>query len=136
MTGVVQFLNRWLNAIGLVLGMAGVAIVWRFGWPQPSFEDGVSIFVEDGTRLPNGRTAGQLAATNRALKARYAIYSPIGLSLILAGFFCQLGHEFLCGWLLYGARSRLCQFEKFRDLSVRGNAVGLKDPVIILIDGA
>lgn len=38
--------------------------------------------------------------------------------------------------MLYGARSRLCQFEKFRDLSVRGNAVGVKEPVIILIEGA
>ena len=90
-TGVVQFLKKWLNAIGLVLGMAGVAVVWRFGWPQPSFEDGVSVYVEDGTPLPDGQTARQVVATNRALKARYAIYSRIGLSLNSGGICLPAG---------------------------------------------
>lgn len=74
-TGVFQFLKKWLNAIGLVLGMAGVAVVWRFGWPQPSFEDGVSIFVEDGTRLPkpNRRTScGYESCTKSTLRDQFS----------------------------------------------------------------
>ncbi len=40
-----------LNTIGLCANIAGVAIVFRYAFPQPSFEGGVGIEVEDATVL-------------------------------------------------------------------------------------
>ena len=49
-----------INSIGLALALIGVAILFRFGPPQPSFEIGTGIAIEDDTPVDaNGRTAKQ-----------------------------------------------------------------------------
>ena len=79
-----------LNAIGLILGMMGAAIVFFYGPPQPSFEQGVGMAVEDNTRLPDGKTAREHDAETRGLRRKYLILSKTGLGLIFAGFGLQL----------------------------------------------
>jgi hypothetical protein len=89
------FFRRWLNAIGLSLGIVGVVFIWIWGPPQPSFERGVSMVLEDATPLPDGTTAAQYAAATEAKESRYRLMSRIGLGLILAGFALQLVNEFV-----------------------------------------
>ena len=79
-----------LNTAGLVLGMVGVLIIFRFGPPQPNFETGVPLSVEDGTPLPSGETAGQYAKRVVAERARYSRFSKAGLVLVFFGFALQL----------------------------------------------
>ena len=90
MSEALPFLCRWLNAIGLSLGIVGVVFIWIWGPPQPSFEPSVSIALEDATPLPDGRTAAQFAADTKAREDHYRLMSRIGLGLILAGFALQL----------------------------------------------
>ncbi len=47
----------WVNTIGLLLNIVGVVLLFFFGFPQPTHQEGVHICVEDGTRLADGRTA-------------------------------------------------------------------------------
>ena len=103
-TGLMRFKNgregaglirRWLNAIGLSLGIIGVVIIFLWGPPQPSFERGVSIGLEDANVLANGRTVAQHDADNAAQQRHYKLMSQTGLALILVGFMFQLANEFL-----------------------------------------
>jgi hypothetical protein len=48
-----------LNTVGLVLSMAGVLIIFRYGPPQPTFESGVALGLEDANVLPDGRTVAE-----------------------------------------------------------------------------
>jgi hypothetical protein len=86
---------RWLNAIGLTLGIIGVIFIWKWGLAQPSFERGVSIGAEENTVFKDGRSMKQMNADKAAAEALYKRKSRIGLSLILAGFACQLANEFV-----------------------------------------
>jgi hypothetical protein len=95
MCDLLLFLRKWLNAIGLSLGLVGVVFIWIWGPPQPSFERGVSIVLEDANRLPDGRTAAQYAADTEAQERHYRFMSRVGLGLILAGFALQLINEFV-----------------------------------------
>jgi len=49
-------LTHLLNITGLVVGIIGVAIIFRFGPPQPNLETGISIGLEDKTPIGEGRT--------------------------------------------------------------------------------
>ena len=79
-----------LNRVGLILGMTGVALVFRWGPPQPTFEQGVGVAVEDATLLADGRAAAEHEVEVRQLKRRHAVLSRIGLGLIGVGFLLQL----------------------------------------------
>lgn len=80
-----------LNTAGLVLGMAGAAVLFFFGAPQPRLEPGVALELEDGTPLESsGKT---VADFNREVEERRRVFSrrsKIGLALIFAGFALQL----------------------------------------------
>ena len=69
---------RWLNTVGLVLGIAGVVILFIWGPPQPDLDPHVKMVQirED-------------EATKR-LKRRHKVRSGIGLVLIGLGFVAQL----------------------------------------------
>lgn len=82
--------SQLLNAVGLVSGMIGVVIIFLYGPPQPNLETGVTRTVEDGTLLPDGRTAAEHDADTRRLKARFAFMSKAGLALVFIGFAFQL----------------------------------------------
>ena len=79
-----------LNIIGLVLNILGVVIVFFYGFPQPTHEEGVSIDAEDATPLGDGRTVAQHNDVVRKTKARYLCMSRLALGLILLGFLFQL----------------------------------------------
>jgi hypothetical protein len=76
---------------GLVLNMIGVAVVWRFGWPQPELATGVALGLEDGTPYgPNGETVADNDRRVVRLRVRYRRASGFGLGLLLAGFCVQV----------------------------------------------
>jgi hypothetical protein len=69
---------RWFNTVGLLLGMAGVVILFIWGPPQPDLDSHIKLVLdqEDETKQP--------------LKGQYEIMSDIGLGLIGLGFGAQL----------------------------------------------
>ena len=69
-------LSRTLNIGSLILYMIGVALLYFFGRPQPSFEEGAGSGLED--------------VDVRKLRIRYNRLSKIGLILISCGFLLQL----------------------------------------------
>ena len=79
-----------LNAIGLVLGMVGVALIFVWGPPQPQLDEGVGLGLEDGTPLGNGLTVAQYNAVVRCRRIRQTLLSRVGLGLIFIGFLSQL----------------------------------------------
>jgi len=82
---------KWLNAFGLILGMLGVVFIFIWGPPQPSFQKGVSLGLEDANPLPNGKTVAQNNADVAAMEKYYREMSEVGLGLIFFGFLCQFG---------------------------------------------
>lgn len=79
-----------LNAIGLILNIAGVVLVFFCGLPQPSHEEGVSMGLEDATVLRDGTSVREINAKKRRRKRLYVTFAYVALSLLLAGFICQL----------------------------------------------
>jgi hypothetical protein len=88
--------NQILNTIGLLLNIGGVALLFRFALPQPSFEEGVGLGLEDGTPLKDGRTVAQYKADVRKLKRQYERRSRLALILIIVGFVFQLFATWVC----------------------------------------
>lgn len=74
---------------GLVMNIIGVMIVWRFGFPQPPFQEYVAISVKDATPMSDGRTAKDHSDDARRQKQKYKTRSNIGMGLILLGFALQ-----------------------------------------------
>ncbi len=70
--------SKWLNAIGLILGIIGVVFIFIWGPPQPSFE-GDALLLESTNE-----------AALAAKKVLYKRMSRIGLGLIGLGFAFQL----------------------------------------------
>jgi hypothetical protein len=86
--------QQLLNSIGLVLGMIGVIIIFRYGPPQPTFESGVAIGLEDGTVLSDGRTVADHDREVSRVRALYSRMSKFGLILVFVGFGFQLWATF------------------------------------------
>lgn len=82
--------NQIINTIGLLLNIAGVVILFFYSPPQPIFEEGVGIGLEDANLLEIGKTVYEYNAGIRRLRRRYEIMSRVALILILAGFILQL----------------------------------------------
>jgi hypothetical protein len=78
-----------LNAAGLFANMVGVLIAFKYGFPQPSFEEAAPLSAEDNTRMPNGRTVREHGADARKLKLLYSSRSRFALTLMGAGFLLQ-----------------------------------------------
>jgi hypothetical protein len=85
-------MRRWLNVIGLIFGMIGVVIIFLWGPPQPSFQQGVWVGLNPGTRLQDrgGKTVAEIDAETAATKTFYQHMSQLGLVFIFIGFGCQL----------------------------------------------
>ena len=80
-----------LNTAGLVLGMAGVGILFVYGPPQPTFEEGVGIGLQGGNVLADGRTVDEHDRDTRRLRDKHSFWSKAGLALGGVGFAIQLG---------------------------------------------
>lgn len=85
-----MFTSQLLNTTGLVLGMVGVVIIFFYGPPQPNLESGVSIGLEDGNPLSDGRTVGQHNEDVEKLRSRHSFCSKAGLVFVFLGFTLQL----------------------------------------------
>jgi len=83
-------MSKWLNTVGLISGIIGVLVLFKWGPPQPSFDRGAALLLEDNTKLPNGKTVAQNAADIASLEDRHKWISKIGLGLIGLGFAFQL----------------------------------------------
>jgi hypothetical protein len=82
---------KWVNEFGLLLNILGVVILFFFGPPQPSFEPGIGIGLEDGTPIgDDGKTVRDHNIEVRRNKRIHERFSQIGLALILIGFTFQL----------------------------------------------
>ena len=66
---------RWANTVGLVLGIVGVLILFRWGPPQPNFDEWVSLSVE----TPESEKAVEGV---KQRKREYENMSSLGLGLI------------------------------------------------------
>lgn len=78
-----------LTEFGLLLGMAGVIVIFIWGPPQPVFQDYVGISVQDATPLSDGRTAKEHVEEEQKKKRHYKRMSSFGLALIFFGFLLQ-----------------------------------------------
>lgn len=73
-------MSQIISSVGLVLDVAGVALLFVYGPPQPDFQE------DDVVVIAN--QAQQAEAI--ALKQKFKFRSRIGLSLLVAGFLLQL----------------------------------------------
>ena len=83
-----------LASVGLVLNMIGVGFAFFFGYPQPSHDEGVSLGLEPGTPLKDGRTVAEFKEDVGRRKAKYLLRSKVGLVLMFAGFALQFAALF------------------------------------------
>ena len=88
-------MTQIINSFGLVLGITGAGILFRWGFPQPSFEEGVGLGLEDANILENGLTVAENNQKVREEKERFTRISKLGLALIIIGFAFQL----VAAWL-------------------------------------
>jgi hypothetical protein len=84
-----------LNRIGLALGIVGVLIIFKWGPPQPDFDEGVGRGLELDTVLKDGRKVSDIAEDVKRLKRWHTGISRFGLSLIILGFAFQLAATWL-----------------------------------------
>lgn len=80
-----------LAIVGLVLNLAGVALLFKFGFPQPQFDEGVSLELEDGTVFDDGTSVRGYTERARITKRRYRRRSGLALLLIMIGVVMQVG---------------------------------------------
>lgn len=88
-------MTQIINSFGLVLGIVGVGILFKWGFPQPSFEESVSIGLEDANVLKNGLTVAENNKNVKEEKEQYTNISKLGLALIIIGF----AFQFVAVWL-------------------------------------
>ncbi len=69
---------QWLNTIGLLLGMAGVLIIFIWGPPQPDLDPHIKRVLEKQDDF------------TKRLRRRHEIMSRVGLGLVGLGFLVQL----------------------------------------------
>ena len=81
---------QWLNTIGLVLGIVGVLIIFRWGPPQPDFDETIGVALDPGIVFADGTKASDMEEATRRLKRRHKVMSRVGLGLIGLGFVAQL----------------------------------------------
>jgi len=78
------------KALGLLLNIAGVILVFFYGFPQPTHEEGIKLGLSEGTRMPDGRTVAEQDEDVRKTRAKYLCMSRLALGLIILGFVFQL----------------------------------------------
>jgi len=89
-------LGQILSTIGLSLNIGGVGMLFHFSWPQPTFEEGVGLGLEDGNVLSDGRTVAEYKEDVRKLKRKYQKRSRLALILVMLGFALQLSATWAC----------------------------------------
>ena len=81
-----------LNSIGLLSDIAGVSILFFYGFPQPS------VHSSDGPALLlSGDVKEKLEEETKVERRKYVIRSTIGLILLISGFSLQI----IANWVGY-----------------------------------
>lgn len=88
-------MGKSLSTIGLVLGIIGVILLFFWAPPQPSFQQGASIGLENGTQLQNGKTVAENNMEIAHKEALYKCMSRIGLVFVGLSFAFQLAGVWL-----------------------------------------
>lgn len=73
-------MSQIISSAGLLLDIAGVAVLFVYGPPQPDFQEDDAVVVSNEAQ----RTSA------KALKQKFKFRSRVGLSLLVAGFALQL----------------------------------------------
>jgi hypothetical protein len=73
-----------LNALGLLLGMAGVLLIFFWGPPLPEIRGSKSASV-----LADGKRVANIEGAEKQLRHRHEIISRFGLGLVFFGFAAQ-----------------------------------------------
>lgn len=81
---------QFWSTLGLLLGMAGIVLIFRWGPPQPSFDEGVRRALEEATVFDDGTKVSDIIAEQRERKRRHQFMSRFGLAFIFLGFLSQL----------------------------------------------
>jgi hypothetical protein len=87
--------SHFAGSFGMLLGLIGTLILFKYGFPQPSFEEGAPFGLEDANLLDNGLTVLENNQKVREERERYKRISQLALALILIGFLFQ----FAAVWL-------------------------------------
>lgn len=87
---MLKMISQIIATFGLVLDIIRASILFFYALPQPSFEDGVSLGLEDGTVLADGKTVAQHNYEVQTNKTQYINISKLALALISLGFVFQL----------------------------------------------
>ena len=81
---------------GLILNMIGVLVVFVFGYPQPDYDNGCGLTLEELTVIDDeGHTEKELEERNRRNKKWHKAWALLGLLYLLAGFGFQLWYQIL-----------------------------------------
>jgi drug/metabolite transporter (DMT)-like permease len=75
--------RKMLNVLGLLFGIIGVIIIFRYGPPQPDFSIGISLGIDSPDVAKHD-------AQIQAMRRTYQCWSQLGLGSILLGFVLQL----------------------------------------------
>ena len=87
--------SQFVNSFGLLVDILGAVILFKWGFPQPSFDEGVGLGLEDGTVLEDGLSVAEHNYLVRAEKERHNRISKLGLALLILGF----GFQIVATWL-------------------------------------
>jgi hypothetical protein len=94
--------RQWLNIAGLIVGLVGVLIIFRWGPPQPTFETGLAIGVEPANQFPGtNETVAQHDQKVKRDELTTTIMSRVGLGFVAIGFVLQIA----AAWPASGTRT-------------------------------
>lgn len=79
-----------MGTIGLVMNIIGVVLLFFFGFPQPNFDEGVGLGLEDDTPLGNGKTVKEQNDEACQKKKLYKKMAIAALVFLFFGFIFQL----------------------------------------------
>ena len=83
-------LHQLLNTGGLISNMAGVVLLFFYGFPQPTHDEEVTVTVEPHKQVAEGRIAADVMQDTRKRKKFYLSMSVIALLMMVSGFGVQL----------------------------------------------
>lgn len=79
---------------GLLLNIVGVLIAFLFAFPQPDYDEGYGIGLEDGDVIDDkGTTVKEAREINQLKKRWHKAWAILGLVYLLTGLLSQLMHQ-------------------------------------------
>ena len=84
--------HQLLSAAGLIANMAGVVVLFFYGFPQPTHDElaAIAVTAEPHEEVKDGKKAAEVMLEARERKKFYLSMSVVALMLMLGGFGAQL----------------------------------------------